>query len=196
MPGIEAIVDEHQRQALRNKWANEAFNPSEVKYTTEALGYEHTPVTYERVSAVFGEEAAKAWQDIRDAKTRYYKATEEKPTQTETTKSLQAELKEVKDKLAEYETKDGMGGAVVDMIRKILNTHNVPKAAFIDDHVMNAIIERNQARDDLAKMVENNLFPKEVPVVAKLVPYERLQTILLPTALILMIVGTVALILG
>lgn len=53
----------------------------------------------------------------------------------------------------DYEQKDGMDGAVVDAIREILNSQNVPKAAFIDDHVANAIVQRNVAEARLAKAV-------------------------------------------
>jgi hypothetical protein len=56
--------------------------------------------------------------------------------------ALTAELDRVRDK---YEAKDGMDGAVVYAIRRLLNEANVPLAAFIDDHVLNAIIQRNVA---------------------------------------------------
>lgn len=56
-------------------------------------------------------------------------------------------------KVRSYELNDGMNGAVVDAIRRLLNAHNVPQAAFIDDHVANAIIQRNMAEAKLAKAV-------------------------------------------
>ena len=63
--------------------------------------------------------------------------------------ALTAELDRVRDK---YEAKDGMDGAVVYAIRRLLNEANVPLAAFIDDHVVNAIIQRNMAEADNARL--------------------------------------------
>jgi hypothetical protein len=63
--------------------------------------------------------------------------------------ALTAELDRVRDK---YEGKDGMDGAVVYAIRRLLNEANVPLAAFIDDHVLNAIIQRNVAEADNARL--------------------------------------------
>lgn len=40
----------------------------------------------------------------------------------------------------------GLGDAAVAAIRALLRDHDVPEAAYIDDHVANAIAERNQAR--------------------------------------------------
>jgi len=48
-------------------------------------------------------------------------------------------------KIAAWEDNDGMDGAVVCLIRKLLDDCEVPKAAFIDDHVINAIVQRNDA---------------------------------------------------
>lgn len=45
--------------------------------------------------------------------------------------------------IGEYEKFDGMDGAVVHAIREVLNAHNVPVSAFVDDHVMNAIYQRD-----------------------------------------------------
>jgi hypothetical protein len=65
--------------------------------------------------------------------------------------ALTAELDRARDK---YEAKDGMDGAVVYAIRRLLNEANVPLAAFIDDHVRNAIIQRNVAEADSARLRE------------------------------------------
>jgi hypothetical protein len=63
--------------------------------------------------------------------------------------ALTAELDRARDK---SEAKDGMDGAVVYAIRRLLNEANVPLAAFIDDHVLNAIIQRNVAEADNARL--------------------------------------------
>lgn len=67
--------------------------------------------------------------------------------------ALQAERDAALSKVDFYEQKDGMGGAVVHAIREILNAHNVPKAAFIDDHVANALVQRDawKARAEAAE---------------------------------------------
>lgn len=56
--------------------------------------------------------------------------------------------------VAKFEANDGIHGAACAMIRDLLNSQGVPKAAFIDDHVANAIVERNIARDELAAAKE------------------------------------------
>lgn len=48
-------------------------------------------------------------------------------------------------KVRMYEDRDGLDGAVVDAIRTLLKEQNVPFATFIDDHVANAICQRNEA---------------------------------------------------
>ena len=63
-------------------------------------------------------------------------------------------IEELEAKIRTYEQRDGMDGAVVSAIRDLLNHHNVPKAAFIDDHVGNAIWQRNVAKAKLAKAVK------------------------------------------
>jgi hypothetical protein len=40
---------------------------------------------------------------------------------------------------------DGLSSAAIAVIRELLTINNVPVAAFIDDHVGNAIVQRNQA---------------------------------------------------
>jgi hypothetical protein len=44
-----------------------------------------------------------------------------------------------------YHLCDGMGGAVTHSIRELLNHFDVPKSAYIDDHVGNAIYQRDAA---------------------------------------------------
>ncbi len=51
-----------------------------------------------------------------------------------------------------YEAADGMDGAVTCAIREMLNTQDVPKAAFIDDHVGNALIQRLQYRAEVISL--------------------------------------------
>jgi hypothetical protein len=55
-------------------------------------------------------------------------------------------------KIAEYEAHDGMHGAVVHAIRSLLNENNVPGAAFIDDHVANAIVQRDAFAAQVAEL--------------------------------------------
>lgn len=63
-------------------------------------------------------------------------------------------LEELKSKLDKYEERDGMDGAIVHTIREMLNSQNVPRAAYIDDHVANAIVQRNIAVRKLNKAIE------------------------------------------
>lgn len=63
-------------------------------------------------------------------------------------------IKELENKLEQYERHDGMEGAIVHAIRELLYSQNVPKASYIDDHVANAIIQRNIAIDALKKQKE------------------------------------------
>lgn len=58
-------------------------------------------------------------------------------------------------KIAQYETEDGMKGAIVHAIRLLLNSCNVPSATFIDDHVGNAIAQRDAAEAKIAALVND-----------------------------------------
>ena len=58
---------------------------------------------------------------------------------------LRAENAALRQKISEGI--DGWGAAV----RNVLETCDVPAAAFIDDHVANAIVQRDQARAELAR---------------------------------------------
>lgn len=58
--------------------------------------------------------------------------------------------------LAKWEKADGMDGAVVDAIRQLLHAQNVPLSAFIDDHVANAIRQRNDAQAQVLRLTEEN----------------------------------------
>lgn len=52
----------------------------------------------------------------------------------------------------------GMDAAAISSIRELLQFHDVPAAAFVDDHVANAIIQRDQAR------AENAALRAQIPV--------------------------------
>lgn len=69
----------------------------------------------------------------------------------------EAEIARLKHKIDKWELSDGMDGAVVDAIRQVLNVNKVPGAAFIDDHVGNAIVQRNQceARAETAEQARD-----------------------------------------
>lgn len=62
-------------------------------------------------------------------------------------------LTQLEAKLEKYEEHDGMDGAIVHAIREMLYSQNVPRAAYIDDHVANAIVQRNIAEDKLKKAI-------------------------------------------
>jgi hypothetical protein len=66
--------------------------------------------------------------------------------------ALSAETVALKAKIAEYEAHDGMHGAIVHAIRSLLNEGNVPGAAFIDDHVANAIVQRDALAAQVAEL--------------------------------------------
>lgn len=63
---------------------------------------------------------------------------------------LQAVELERDEAIAKWHAADGMEGAVSHAIRELMNHHNVPLSAFIDDHVANAIRQRNDAEASLA----------------------------------------------
>jgi len=44
----------------------------------------------------------------------------------------------------------------ISVIRRMLEAHDVPSAAFIDDHVGNAIFQRNEARAECDRLREIN----------------------------------------
>ena len=80
-------------------------------------------------------------------------------------------LEAAESKAQRFENADGMDGAVVHQIRELLKFHNVPAATWIDDHVGNAIAERDAAQariraleealTDLCTEIENaNLVPE------------------------------------
>ena len=56
---------------------NHAVNPSLSTYLSLRFGGDGALVTKEDVAAKFGEAAAQAWQDARDAKARYFAAIRE-----------------------------------------------------------------------------------------------------------------------
>ena len=58
-------------------------------------------------------------------------------------------IKSLEAKIQKYEENDGMDGAIVHAIRNLLTSQNVPIASYIDNHVANAIIQRNIAIDAL-----------------------------------------------
>ena len=51
-----------------------------------------------------------------------------------------------------WRTDNFMSAAAISAIRELLVAQDVPLAAFIDDHVRNAIVERNLARDEVEKL--------------------------------------------
>jgi hypothetical protein len=72
--------------------------------------------------------------------------------------ALSAERDALAVKIAEYEAHDGMHGAIVHAIRLLLNEGNVPGAAFIDDHVANAIVQRDALTAQVAELTRDKAF--------------------------------------
>ena len=70
---------------------------------------------------------------------------------------LRSRAEAAEAKVAKYEQRDGMDGAVVYAIRELLNAQNVPHASFIDDHVANAIRQRNAAEAKANIMVADKI---------------------------------------
>lgn len=52
----------------------------------------------------------------------------------------------------EYKFDCAMNAEAIGIIRNILEKADVPVAAFVEDHVCNAIIQRNEARNELARL--------------------------------------------
>lgn len=50
----------------------------------------------------------------------------------------------------------GMDSEAITRIRSMLKFHDVPTAAFVDDHVANAIIQRDQARAEVTALSAEN----------------------------------------
>lgn len=64
-----------------------------------------------------------------------------------------ARLRAENERLFEECQSSSLSGAAIVAIRELLNAHNVPQAAFIDDHVGNAIAQRNAAEAQAAACV-------------------------------------------
>ncbi len=58
-------------------------------------------------------------------------------------------------------------GAAVQEIRKLLYAHDVPTAAFIDDHVANAIVQRNRLLKALTLIALKELKPGRAMQIAQ-----------------------------
>lgn len=76
------------------------------------------------------------------------------PIQREAANIIDIIVAERDHALDAYHTNDGMDGAVSQAIRDLLNINKVPLAAFIDDHVANAIVQRNILQRKLDKVIK------------------------------------------
>lgn len=69
----------------------------------------------------------------------------------DTLQSLQREIAELREQVevAQFAVRNGesLASDAIHEIRELLKAHDVPIATFIDDHVRNAIVQRNQERD-------------------------------------------------
>src|SRR5690606_40679524 len=65
--------------------------------------------------------------------------------------ALQREIAELREQVevANFAARNGesLASDAIHEIRELLKAHDVPVATFIDDHVRNAIVQRNQERD-------------------------------------------------
>jgi hypothetical protein len=92
-----------------------------------------------------------------DNPSEFVRTFETPPIQKEAAIAITSLVYERDEAIAKYHENDGMEGAVCSTIRDMLNSQNVPLAAFIDDHVANAIIQRNILQrkvDALTKIIE------------------------------------------
>src|SRR5690606_25340119 len=65
--------------------------------------------------------------------------------------ALQREIAELREQVevANFAARNGesLASDAIHEIRELIKAHDVPVATFIDDHVRNAIVQRNQERD-------------------------------------------------
>jgi hypothetical protein len=50
----------------------------------------------------------------------------------------------------------GMDSEAIHNIRQLLKANNVPAAAFVDDHVANAVVQRDQAKAEVMRLTVEN----------------------------------------
>ncbi len=91
-----------------------------------------------------------------DNPNEFVRTFETPPIQKEAAMAITSLVFQREEAIAKYHENDGMEGAVCSNIREMLNSQGVPLAAFIDDHVANAIVQRNILQrkvDALVKMI-------------------------------------------
>jgi hypothetical protein len=126
------------------------MNDMTHEYTSlvQRLNGEYRIPIMDGLGAAGGEEPANPNEFVRTFETP--------PIQKEAANVIDRLVFERDEALDAYHSNDGMEGAVCSNIRDMLNSQNVPLAAFIDDHVANAIIQRNISEhkvDTLTKMI-------------------------------------------
>lgn len=82
-----------------------------------------------------------------DNPNEFVRTFESPPIQKEAALVIDSLVSQRDDAIDRYHQNDGLEGAVSANIRDLLNSQNVPLAAFIDDHVANAIVQRNVLHD-------------------------------------------------
>ena len=93
-----------------------------------------------------------------DNQNEFVRTFETPPIQKEAAIAITILAYERDSAIEKYHENDGMEGAVSASIRDLLNSQDVPLASFIDDHVANAIVQRNilkQKLDAIEKLVAN-----------------------------------------
>jgi hypothetical protein len=68
------------------------------------------------------------------------------------TKALRAQLEAAEKRAREAEFYRNLSDDAHGAVRRLLEEHDVPMAAFIDDHVGNALIQRDHARLQVEKL--------------------------------------------
>jgi hypothetical protein len=127
--------------------ALQGVTPEAVANLAERLRGEYRIPITDGMGAAGGDEPDNAHEFVR-----HFPAPPIQMEAAATLTALIAETVALKAKIAEYEAHDGMHGAIVHAIRSLLNESNVPGAAFIDDHVANAIVQRDALAAQVAEL--------------------------------------------
>ncbi len=89
-----------------------------------------------------------------DNPNEFVRTFETPPIQKEAAIAITVLVYERDSAIEKYHENDGLEGAVSAAIRDLLNSQNVPVAAFIDDHVANAIVQRNILQRHLNELID------------------------------------------
>lgn len=88
------------------------------------------------------------------------------PPRSRVVTALCDEIEHVHGRIDEFVAgEEMMTGAAIDVIRQLLDRNHVPEAAFIDDHVGNAVVQRNKLVAcllDIRTMLEEGSDPSDI----------------------------------